>query len=469
MQGRPLRKRWNAPLKRFRRESAATLQLGLPVVVAQLLQLSMQFVDTVMAGQISAADLAALAIASALFHPVYLFMIGILMAITPIVAQLKGERQHQRIGLIVLQGLWLSLMLAIPMIFLLPNFEPLMAWMGYEPRVSEIADGYLEAICWGAPASLVFAVLRHSNEGLGITRPNMYFHLLGLALNILGNYTLMFGHFGFPALGAVGAGWTTSIVWNMMVFGMLVFCLFNPGFGNLRKFTSFRFPSKKPIQEILRVGLPNGFSTATEVGLFAVVALMMGTLGATSMAAHQIAINVAALTFMIPLGLSTAITARVGLAMGRGKIRQARNLGFSGTLLCALIMAGTACMYISVPHWIVGFYTNVPAVAGLAEDLIFMAAVFQLSDGLQVGALGALRGLKDTRVPFLFNLVSYWIFGLPVAFLFGVRWEYGPSGMWVGLIAGLTVAAVLHNSRFHLLTRRLIDRSGTVFPRVRVT
>ena len=430
-----------------------TLKIGIPIVVAQILLISMQFVDTVMAGHVSAKDLAALAIATALFHPLVLLLVGILMSVTPMVAQLKGSRKDEKISRVVADAFQLSLVFAVPTIFMLHLLKPLMEAIGYPAEVSRIGDGYLHAVSWGLPAILAYDVFRHFNEGLAITRPNMYFHILGLMLNILGNYTLMFGNFGFPAMGAVGAGWSTAMAWNLMLIMMFTFSFKNRRlriYLEIRDFFRIRFQNTR---EILQIGIPNGFSTGAESGLFALVALMMGTLGVHVMAAHQIAINIAAMTFMVPLGISVAITSRIGHAVGAGEYALARYLGFSGIALCGLVMLVPAAVYLLLPEWIVMIYTSDPEVHEVAVVLLFMAAIFQLSDGLQVGALGALRGLKDTRIPLLTNIFSYLMIGLPGAYILGIYFDIGPEGLWTGIIVGLSIAALLHNLRFHLLTK----------------
>ena len=245
-------------IKRFSHESSLTLKLGLPVIVAQLLLILMQFVDTVMAGHVSSYDLAGLAIATALYHPVFLLMLGILIPLGAIIAQLFGAEKPVEIVTNVIQGLWISLVLAFISILVLANPEPLLYWMGYEEEVIRIAGDYLRALCWGMPAVYAFIVLRMFSEGLSITRPTMYLSLVGLGVNIVSNYALIFGHFGFPALGAVGAGWTTSVVHWVMFIAMLAFCLKAPRFENYRKLLAFSRPVWLYLREILRIGLPNG-------------------------------------------------------------------------------------------------------------------------------------------------------------------------------------------------------------------
>ncbi|MDG5768170.1 MATE family efflux transporter [Balneolales bacterium ANBcel1] len=439
----------------FQNESRLTLGLGIPLVGAQLAQVSMSFVDTVMAGNYHPDDLASVAIGSSFFMPLFTIAVGILMALSPIIAQLFGSRRLGLIGKKVRQGLWLSLFLSVPAILVLNNLGPVMNLLGFTPEVISITSGYLFALSWGIPAIFAFMVLRFFNEALGATRPALYVTLIGLAFNILGNYTLIYGRFGFPELGAVGTGWATALVFWVMFLVMLSYTAGRKTFRRFQLFRQIRLPERRHIGEILRIGTPIGISMGMETSMFAMVALLMGSLGTTIVAAHQVAINIASVTFMIPLGLSMAITVRVGQLRGRNQPAKARFAGFTGIILCTLIMSLAALIMISFPKQIVGIYTGDPEVIEMASMLLIMAAVFQISDGLQVGGSGALRGLKDTRVPMIVNLAAYWGIGIPLGYFLGMILDWGPRGLWMGLIAGLTVAAILHNIRFHRITRRM--------------
>ncbi len=439
-------------------ESRKTLTLGLPLIGAQLAHISMSFVDTVMAGNYHPNDLASVAIGSSFFMPIFTIVIGVLMALSPIIAQLFGSRQLHLIGKKVRQGLWLSIILSIPAILLLNNLHPVMNLLGFSPEVITITSGYLFALSWGVPAVFAFMVLRFFNEALGATRPALYITLIGLAFNILGNYTLIYGHFGFPELGAVGTGWATAIVFWVMFLVMLAYTISRKAYRRFRLFSDVRLPERRHIGEILRIGTPIGISMGMETSMFAVVALLMGSLGTTVVAAHQVAINIASVTFMIPLGLSMAITVRVGQLYGKNQLHQSRFAGFTGIALCTTIMSVAALLMISFPQQIVGIYTNDPEVIRMASMLLIMAAIFQISDGLQVGGSGALRGLKDTKVPMIVNLAAYWGIGIPLGYTLGIVLEWGPMGLWAGLIAGLTVAAILHNIRFYRITKKMTAR-----------
>ncbi|MCH9008021.1 MATE family efflux transporter [candidate division KSB1 bacterium] len=414
--------------------------------------MSMGFVDTVMAGNLSARDLAAVAIGNSLFSPLFLFVMGVLMAINPIVAHLHGSGERQEIGRELWQGLWLSQVCAVPVFFIFRNMTPVMRLFDLQPEIIPIAQGYLNAFSFGLPAAFAYFSLRFFNEGLHITKPGMYFALIGLLFNIVGNYVFMYGHLGFRAMGAVGTGWATALVQWIMFACMLAFTLRKKSDREFNIFRGLHLPHWSIQKEILRVGVPNGVSIGIEVSLFAVVALIMGSLGIKTVAAHQVTINFAAMTFMIPLGLSFATTARVGFAMGRGDLQQARLLGFISLGLAVLIMSVTAFFMMTMPEKIVAIYTRDLEVKNIAVKLLFLAGIFQISDGLQVMGFGALRGLKDTRIPMFVNIFAYWVVGFSLGYYLGIVRGIGAEGLWIGLIAGLTVAAILHNWRFNRLT-----------------
>ena len=438
--------------KGFKTEAVHTLKLGLPVIAAQLLQMSMNFVDTVMAGNLSAEALAAVAVGGAVFIPFIMLAAGIMMAITPIVAQLYGARNIQEIGINARQGLWLSQLLAIPVFFAIRNLGIIMEFLDVTQEIIPVAIGYLQAISWGIFPLCAYMALRFFNEGMSVTRPSMYFALIGVLVNIPANYILMYGKLGFPQLGAVGCGYASSIVGLVMFLGMLIFTMNHKPYRRFEIFSSFKKPEWPYLKEILRVGVPIGLSSTMEVTMFALVSLLMGSLSAIAVAGHQVAINFSAMTFMVPFGLSTAITTRVGNAIGKRSIGEARRRGFVGITLSTFFMSLTAIIMFTIPDLITGIYTQNEAVQQVAISLLYMAAIFQISDGLQVSSYGALRGLKDTTVPMYVNLFAYWVVGLPLGYYLGITRDFGPQGLWMGLIAGLTVAAIFHNLRFFMMT-----------------
>jgi MATE family multidrug resistance protein len=437
----------------IKKESQKLLTIGSPIIATQLISMGLNFTDTVMAGNLSALDLAAVAIGNAIYMPVAVFCMATLIAINPVVSQFLGARKFDEIGKSARQLFWLILMLSIPAFFLLRNLDLVMIWMNVTPEIIPIADGYLNAVSWGILPLLIYAGVRYFSEGLSVTKPAMFVASGALIINIGANYVLMYGKLGFPQLGAIGTGYATAIV---SFFAAVAFVTFTAKFKPFKRFNIFertKGPEWKYISELIKVGVPNGISSSMEVLLFATVSLLMGTLSVKAAAAHQIAINVAATMFMIPFGLSLAISQRVGFSIGQGSLEKARFRGFIGILICAGVMTFTAFLLFLFPEFIISIYTDDPEVTLVAVSLLFMAAVFQISDGLQIGGFGALRGLKDTRVPMFVNFISYWIIGFPVGYFLGIYIDYGPEGLWIGLICGLTVAAVLHNYRFNKLTK----------------
>lgn len=437
----------------LRSEIYKTLQVGTPIIIAQLLQMSMNFVDTVMAGRYSPEAIGAVAIGGASSLPLIVFGMGFIMAINPMVAHHLGARHLDKIGKTLRQTFWLSQLLAIPFFLLIRNIEPLLIFMDISEDILPISLGYLDAYSWGIPFLFAFSAMRFFNEGLSITRPAMYISVLGLLANIVLNYGLIYGNFGLPELGAVGCGYATSVVAFLMFLAMLVFIIWYPAYRRFAIFSSLKPPEWAFFKEITSIGFPIGVSVTMEVALFAAVSLLMGSLGTIEIAAHQVAINVASMTFMVPFGLSMAVSSRVGQAMGAQNMVRARFRGIIGISLCALTMVITALILATFPTQIVHIYIQEPEVVALATQLILLAAIFQISDGLQVGGYGALRGLKDTKIPMYFNFVSYWLVGFPLGYILSIYSGLGPQGLWIGLIAGLTVAALFHNSRFLYLTK----------------
>jgi len=441
-----------ATTQEIKKESSILLKLGGPIIATQLMRMGLNFTDTVMAGNLSALDLAGVAIGNAMYLPLSIFCMATLIAINPIVSEHLGARRFKEIGTSARQMFWLVLMLTVPTFFLTRNLDIIMNIVGVTDEIVPIATDYLKAISWGLLPLFAYAGVRYFSEGLSVTKPAMYIAAVSLVLNVGANYIFMYGGLGITGMGAVGAGYATSLI---NLFAAIVFIGFMINFKPFKRFDIFartKGPDLKIFSEFLKVGLPNGASTAMEILLFASVSVLMGTLSVEASASHQIAINVAATLFMIPFGLSMAITQRVGFSIGQGSLSKARLRGFIGIGMCASIMTLTAVMLFSIPETIIGIYTDDPLVSKMSVSLLFMAGLFQISDGLQVGGFGALRGLKDTRTTMIVNFIAYWLIGFPIGYYLGIISDFGPEGLWIGLISGLSVAAILHNFRFHILT-----------------
>jgi len=444
-------------------EVRRTLQLAIPVVLGQVAIYSMSFIDTVMSGHLPQKDLAlaGLGVGSAIWSAMMMFTIGMLMAVQPSVAHLDGAGRRLEAGALTRQALWIALFIAVPYWAVCYFSEHLLQLFRIDPVIIPVAAGYLRAISWGAPALCLIFLLRFFSEGAGRTRPTMFYGILGAALNIPLNYILMFGHFGFPALGTIGCGYATAIVIWLQLGMVLSYLGMHHHFKPFRLFHRIDAPRWREIASLLHLGIPIAVSVSLEGLLFVGAALLIGRLGPLPSAAHLVAINFSALVFMIPLGMSSAVAVRVGNALGRKDPASARYAGMVGILMVAAWQCMTMAVMFLFPAQIVGMYTHDSAVAAMAVSLLFYAAVFQLPDGIQICSAGALRGLKDTKIPMLFNLVAYWLVGMSLGYYLTFSVGLGPAGMWIGMIAGLSVGAVLLTGRFLHCTSRLI-RSAPV-------
>lgn len=437
-------------------EAAGILRLAGPLVVNNLALAGMGFADTVMAGRLGTVDLAAVAVGNSAWMVVFLAGLGTLMAVSPVVAHAYGAGRWEDAGVALRQALWLSQALAVMAFLLLLGAGPLLGAIGVDPEVVPLTSGYLFAISFGLPGVFGYLAMRFMTEGVGWTRPIMYAAAVGLVVNVFGNWVLMYGNLGFPRLGAAGCGMASAIAMWCMFATMLIYLWRSPRYARFALWARFEGPRWPVQREILGLGLPIAASVEAEVGLFAGVAVIMATLGATQVAAHQVAINYATLMFMVPLAFHSATTIRVGQALGRGEARRARRAGWTGIGLCGLFMLASAVVLLLFRDRIAAFYTSDPELLPLAAALLTMAMVFQLSDGLQVGAAGALRGFKDTRIPMLMNVGSYWLLAFPLAWYAGVHARLGPVAVWAALILGLTVTALLLNARFLYLSNRRV-------------
>ncbi|NND44046.1 MAG: MATE family efflux transporter [Xanthomonadales bacterium] len=447
-------------------EIRRTLELAAPVMIGLVASFGMNFVDTVMAGRLADKDvaLAALATGGALWSAGLMLVIGTLMAVQPAVAQLDGAGRRREAASEARQALWLAVVLSLPYFALLNFGGPLLQMLDVDARIIPVADGYMKALAWGAPGMCGVFLLRFFSEGTGHTKPTMYIGLLGVALNVPLNWVLMFGKFGFPALGATGCGYATSIVIWLQVVMLVVYIRAHRHFRDYRPFERLERPDLRRLAELTRVGVPIAITIFVEGSLFVAAALLIGRLGPVPTAGHLVAINFSALVFMVPLGLSSAITTRVGNAVGRGDPEAARYAGLIGMLIVLGTQSISAFVMIVFPEWVVGIYTSDPAIASVAVTLLFYAAIFQFPDGIQVCSAGALRGLKDTLMPMVYNVVSYWLIGLLLGYYLTFKQGLGPAGMWMGMIAGLSAGAVLMSSRFFRRSAVLVREGVGALP-----
>ncbi|NBB69971.1 MAG: MATE family efflux transporter [Alphaproteobacteria bacterium] len=443
----------SAPAPDLPAEIRRTLLLAGPLIVGQVTSYAMSFVDTLMAGRLGALDLGAVAVGSSIWSAGMVFIVGMMMAVSAAVSQLDGAGRRHQAGELTRQALWLAAAVSIVLFWLMRRGGLVMSAIGVEPGVADLANRYLLAISWGVPALAGMFVLRFFSEGIGYTRPTMYIGVAGILFNVPLNYVLMFGKLGLPALGAEGCGWATAIVLWLQLLMLAGWILWRPRYRPFEVFARFSAPDRREILALFWLGLPIGVMVFLEVSLFVASALAIGTLGTLPVAAHQVAINFSGLVFMVPLGLSGAITVRVGNAVGRRDRAGARRAGLVGIGLALGFGALSSMIMVVFPETIARLYTTNPDVVAMAAGLLFFAAVFQIADCLQVASAGALRGLKDTRVPMAYSVLAYWMVGMTLGWWLTFRQDWGPAGMWCGIIAGLTVAAVLLGSRFLRITR----------------
>ncbi|HET6593191.1 MAG TPA: MATE family efflux transporter [Xanthomonadales bacterium] len=439
-------------------EIRRTLQLAAPVIIGQLAVFSMNFVDTVMSGRLPNREiaLAALGIGGAVWSSMLMFVLGTLMVVQPSVAQLDGALRRREAAAQTRQALWIALALAVPYFLLCYFSEPLLTAFAIDPSIVPTAAAYLRAMSWGAPGLCLVFLLRFFSEGTGHTRPTMLYGVAGALLNIPLNYILMFGKLGVPAMGTVGVGYATSIVIWVQFLMLFFYIRSHRHYEPFELMSHVERPQWGEIWGLLKVGVPIAVAIFVEGSLFVMAALLIGRLGPVPAAAHLIAINFAALVFMIPVGLSSAISIRVGNAVGRGDPTGARYAGFIGITIILVIQTVSALSMLLFPGAIVRLYTDDAVIAPLAVSLLFYAAVFQYPDGLQMVASGALRGFKDTRMPVVYMVISFWIVGLSLGYHLTFAREMGPAGMWIGMIAGLSVASVLLLRRFNHTSRRFL-------------
>jgi MATE family multidrug resistance protein len=439
-------------------EILRTLQLAMPVVVGMVASFSMNFVDTLMAGRLPDKEIAMAGIATggAVWGAVLMFVLGLLMSLQPVVAQLDGAGNRPAGGAAARQGMWIALVIGVPYLLYMRSGRHLLEWMQVGADIVPTAVEYMDALSWGAPAMCLLLVLRFFSEGGGNTRLTMYMGLLGVVLNVPLNYILMFGKLGAPALGAEGCGLATAIVIWAQLLLMFFYVRWRPHFKDFDLFGRWDWPQWAAIWRLIRVGLPIGTAIFVEGSLFIAAALLIARLGALPASAHLIAINYSALMFMVPLGLASAVTTRVGNALGRGQPEAARYAGLIGLALVLLTQTLGAATMLSFPGFIVRIYTDDPAITAIAVSLLFYSAIFQYSDGIQICAAGALRGLKDTLVPMFINILSYLVLGLSAGYYLTFNKAMGAAGMWIGMIIGLSFGAVLLLGRFLLKSRQLI-------------
>ncbi|MEK5427777.1 MATE family efflux transporter [Cytobacillus sp. FSL R7-0680] len=428
---------WNEKIKLF-------LQVLWPIMVTQIGLYAMNLTDTMMSGRVGTDDLAGVAIGSNIWMPVFTGINGIMLAITPIVSHLLGQGKKEKISYSVTQALYLAAIIAV-IILLIGIFflEPILSLMGLAPNVEYIAFHYLLGLSIGIVPLFLYNVLRNFFDAQGFTQITMIITILAVPVNIFLNYCLVFGHFGFPRLGGVGAGYTTGFTyWFILIISILI----SFKIGNIRNYKIGKVwfkPSIKAWREQLSIGIPIGLTIFFESSIFAVVTLLVGMMFSTiTVAANQVAFSFTSLLFMIPLSLSMAMTIMIGYSVGGRRLDNAKKYSLLGVIGGMAFMGFASIFLLFFKEQIAAIYSNDPQVILLAANFFVIAIFYQISDAAQAGLQGVLRGYKDVKIPFIIAFISYWVIGIPVGYGLAAFTELEAYGFWIGISVGLTAAAI---------------------------
>lgn len=440
----------------WKQEIQATLKLGLPMALTQLGVIALNTIDLMFIGRLGPEALAASALGHSLWVALFLFSVGVLTAVPALASRAIGAHKPRTVRRIARQGIWISIGLGVPISGLLSFGEPILLGFNQTVENAEGAMAYLSTLLWGVVPALIFISLRGYIASYAIVRPVLIITFFAIPLNIILDYALIFGHFGFPRLELWGAGLATSIVHVCSCIALVLYLIYSRKFRRKAVFARLWRPDWQHFFEILKLGFPIGCLLLLETGLFSAMALLMGQLGTIELAAHQVTLQVASITFMVPLGISQAATIRVGHAIGRKEHVSVRRAAYSSLALGALLMGCFALPMIFWPEGIVSLFlspdhVDTALVVMLGTTYLFIAALFQVSDGIQVISGGILRGLKDTKVPMYYGIFGYWIIGFTGGYYLAFEAGFSGVGIWLGLLIGLSCTAVLNVLRLYKL------------------
>ncbi|WP_230390446.1 MATE family efflux transporter [Reinekea sp. G2M2-21] len=451
-------------LTRVKTEWKTILTLGSPILISQLAQMANGVIDTVMAGRASAEDLTGVAIGGSLWVPIFLFMMGILNATQPMISGHMGAKQLHRVMPVTWNALYIAIVASGIGMLLLFHIDPVLTLIKLADKPAAITSGYLAAFAFGLPAIFILITLRGLTDGIGQTKVFMLFSILTACINAPLNYIFIFGKFGLPAMGGIGCGWATAISQWITLALMSTYLHYHKAFRNFHIWEQRMLPTWGMVREILHLGIPIGFTIFVESVMFAVVALLLASLGPVVVAGHQIALNVVSILFMVPLSLGMALTIRISFLIGARDIQSAKLGARSSVILILAIAVFYAVLLYLFAEPIAGVYTKEADVIAVAVTLLAFGAMFQIADVLQVVAISALRGYKDTRIPMYIMLASFWGIGIPLGYALAYKdWlvpAMGAPGFWIGLIAGLSHAAFWLLIRLYIFSGR--DLSTTL-------
>ena len=429
----------HAALQADRAEMRAMIRLAMPLVLAEIGWMMMGVVDTMAVGRVSADALGAVSLGTTIFYMVGIFGSGLLLGLDTFVAQAYGSGDQEECRRCLINGFWLALFLIVPVMAVVELAIPMLGKFGIDPGVLRDTQPYMRALNWSAGPLLLFFGFRRYLQSINVVRPIMITLVSANLVNLAGNWIFVFGNLGAPKLGAVGAGWATCVsrVYMMALLGIVIW---RNDRGLLH--SSWK-PDLKRIRALLTLGFPAAGQMGFEIAVFATVTVLIGRLNATALAGHQIALTTVNMTFMMPLGISSAAAVRVGQAIGRNDAEGAARAGWTALAMGGAVMACAAVMLLLVPRFIAGLFTPDAAIIAAGVTLLRVAAFFQLFDGFQVVATGALRGAGDTRTPMVCHFSGYWLIGLPVGVLLCFHYGLGAPGLWMGLSTGLILIGIV--------------------------
>lgn len=439
-------------------EFRATFALAWPLVIAQLAQNALHTTDVILLGWLGSTYLAAGTLATTFLMPFLVGGIGVIGAVAPLVAQARGSRNIKAVRRIVRQGCWAAIVLATVLVPIVLQIRPIYVALGQDPEATALAEQFIQVAAWSLFPAFGIIAFRSLLSAFDATRAILVITVLGVFVNAITAYVLIFGHFGLPRLELRGAAIATTLTNVVMFFAMMGYVLRHRRLKRFHVLLRFWKPDWARFREIFRIGTPIGLTVLAEVGMFTAAALLMGRLGTDEVAAHAIALQCASIAFMVPLGLGIAATVRVGMAYGRGDAEGIHKAGWTSFVMGTAFMTVSCIAFLTLGPSIVTLFLDPHVEANsnslaLAASFLVVAGVFQLVDGAQVVAAHSLRGLSDTKVPMLLAIVGYWMVGLPIAYVLGFVLDWQGVGIWIGLASGLAFVAVVLVTRFAMRER----------------
>ena len=425
------------------------LSLSFPIMISQLGHITVGVFDSLMIGKVSVSQLAAVSLATSIFSFILLFCIGLSYGITPLIS--SSDRGKKYVSSILYNGMLVNVISSILLVSFVILTKHLLSYLGQDEEVLFHTYSYLDIICISLIPLILFQTFKQFIEGLGFTKPSMYISVISNVINVVLNAVLIFGLFGFPRLEIIGAAYATLISRVIMFLLILIYCL------NDRRFSKYILKTKflinlNHIKDIFRIGFASGLQYIFEVGAFSVATVMTGSIGAIHLAAHQIALNLASISYMIASGIGSASMISLSYYDGKRNFEDMRRSGFASFLLVFILMIVSALVFIMFRNYLPVLYVDDSSVINIASTLLIIAGLFQISDGIQAVGLGILRGIRDIKKPTIVTFISYWIISIPLSYFLGIEYGYGVYGIWIGLSVGLTLAAIFHVTRFNYLT-----------------